>query len=136
MLALSRLRGSWKTSRTDCSGLLCAAIQADVKPTVIKPNNEELSQLLEKEVSKNVGDLKEALLHALFDGIEWVIVSLGADGAFAKHGDVFYKVEVLALMSLNPVGSGDSTVVWDLHLVSIIMRVDADLLKKANVLGC
>ena len=46
----------------DCSGAsLEAAIQAAVKPTVIKPNNEELSQLLGKEVSKNVEDLKEVL---------------------------------------------------------------------------
>ena len=44
----------------DCSGAsLEAAIQAAVKPTVIKPNNEELSQLLGKEVSKNVEDLKK-----------------------------------------------------------------------------
>ena len=51
---------------------------------VIKPNNEELSQLLGKEVSKNVEDLKEVLQDALFDGIEWVIVSLGANGAFCE----------------------------------------------------
>ena len=86
MLALSRLQG--KLENQSCStargASLEAAIQADVKPTVIKPNNEELSQLLGKEVSKNVEDLKEVLQDALFDGIEWVIVSLGANGAFAK----------------------------------------------------
>lgn len=45
----------------DCSGAsLESAIQADVKPTVIKPNNEELSQLLGKRnESKNVEDLKK-----------------------------------------------------------------------------
>ncbi len=76
--SLSRLQG--KLENQSCSfaqeGSLEAAIQATVKPTVIKPNNEELSQLLEKEVSKNVEDLKEVLQDALFDGIEWVIVSL------------------------------------------------------------
>ncbi len=70
-------REAGKSVVLDCSGAsLEAAIQADVKPTVIKPNNEELSQLLGKEVSKNVEDLKEVLQDALFDGIEWVIVSL------------------------------------------------------------
>ena len=39
-------------------------------------------------MSKNVEDLKEVLQDSdSFDGIEWVIVSLGANGAFAKHGD-------------------------------------------------
>ena len=104
-------REAGKSVVLDCSGAsLEAAIQADVKPTVIKPNNEELSQLLGKEVSKNVGDLKEVLQDALFDGIEWVIVSLGANGAFAKHGDVFYKVDIPKIDVVNPVGSGDSTV--------------------------
>ena len=111
-----------------------AAIQADVKPTVIKPNNEELSQLLGKEVSKNVEDLKEVLQDSLFDGIEWVIVSLGANGAFAKHGDVFYKVDIPKIDVVNPVGSGDSTVAG---IASGLYHheSDADLLKKANVLG-
>lgn len=119
----------------DCSGAsLEAAIQADVKPTVIKPNNEELSQLLGKEVSKNVEDLKEILQDSLFDGIEWVIVSLGANGAFAKHGDVFYKVDIPMIDVVNPVGSGDSTVAG---IASGLYHheSDADLLKKANVLG-
>ena len=51
MLALSRLqRDAGKPVVLDCSGAsLEAAIQAAVKPTVIKPNNEELSQLLGKE---------------------------------------------------------------------------------------
>ena len=119
----------------DCSGAsLEAAIQAAVKPTVIKPNNEELSQLLGKEVSKNVEDLKEVLQDSLFDGIEWVIVSLGANGAFAKHGDVFYKVDIPKIDVVNPVGSGDSTVAG---IASGLYHheSDADLLKKANVLG-
>ncbi len=53
--------------------------------------------------------LKEVLQDSLFDGIEW-IVSLGANGAFAKHGDVFYKVDIPKIDVVNPVGSGDSTV--------------------------
>ena len=85
-------------------------------------------------MSKNVGDLKEVLQDALFDGIEWVIVSLGANGAFAKHGDVFYKVDIPKIDVVNPVGSGDSTVAG---IASGLYHheSDADLLKKANVLG-
>ena len=43
---------------------------------------------------------------------------LGANGAFAKHGDVFYKVDIPKIDVVNPVGSGDST--GEMHLVSII----------------
>lgn len=65
----------------DCSGAaLQAVLESPHKPTVIKPNNEELSQLLGREVSD------------------------------AKHGDTFYKVDIPRIQVVNPVGSGDSTV--------------------------
>ena len=44
-----------------------------------------------------------------FDGIEWIIVSLG-QGAFAKHRNKYYKVNIPHIEVVNPVGSGDSTV--------------------------
>ena len=69
----------------DSSGKsLEAVLKSSFKPTVIKPNNEELSQLLGKEVTEDLSDLKEVLTDPLFDGIEWIIVSLGGDGAFAN----------------------------------------------------
>ena len=95
----------------DCSGkALLEVLKHEYKPKVIKPNTEELSQLIGKEVSKNIQELKETLKNELFDGIEWIIVSLGADGAFAKHNDKFYKVNIPRIEVVNPVGSGDSTV--------------------------
>ncbi|WP_225791378.1 PfkB family carbohydrate kinase, partial [Streptococcus pneumoniae] len=79
----------------DCSGAaLQAVLESPHKPTVIKPNNEELSQLLGREVSEDLDELKEVLQEPLFAGIEWIIVSLGANGTFAKHGDTFYKVDI------------------------------------------
>lgn len=119
----------------DCSGVsLEKALVAPIKPTVIKPNNEELSQLLGYEVTKDLDQLKEVLQSNLFKGIDWVIVSLGADGAFAKHGDVFYKVDIPKIEVVNPVGSGDSTVAG---IASALYHQEDDqaLLTKANVLG-
>ncbi|MCS4487494.1 tagatose-6-phosphate kinase [Streptococcus sciuri] len=119
----------------DCSGQeLVEALTADVKPTVIKPNMEELSQLLEQDISGDIPSLKEALKEEIFQGIEWVIVSLGANGTFAKHGGIFYKVSIPKVEIVNPVGSGDSTVAG---ITSALFHgeSDADLLKKANVLG-
>ena len=38
-------------------------------------------KLLGREISKDLDELKEVLQEPLFDGIEWIIVSLGANGA-------------------------------------------------------
>ena len=119
----------------DSSGKsLEAVLHSPFKPTVIKPNREELSQLLGRDVSADFEDLKEVLKDPLFEGIEWIIVSLGADGAFAKHGDVFYKVDIPKIEVVNPVGSGDSTVAG---IASALYHQEDDqaLLTKANVLG-
>lgn len=124
-----------KKTVLDCSGnALKSVLEGDDKPTVIKPNRDELAQLLDREVSKDVDDLKAVLNQPLFAGIEWIIVSLGADGAFAKHYDTFYKVDIPKIEVLNPVGSGDSTVAG---IASGLANHEDDqaLLTKANVLG-
>ena len=119
----------------DCSGAaLQAVLESPHKPTVIKPNNEELSQLLGREVSEDLDELNEVLQEPLFAGIEWIIVSLGANGAFAKHGDTFYKVDIPRIHVVNPVGSGDSTVAG-ISSGLLHKESDAELLIKANVLG-
>lgn len=124
-----------KKTVLDCSGnALKSVLEGDDKPTVIKPNRDELAQFLGREVSKDVDDLKAVLNQPLFAGIEWIIVSLGADGAFAKHHDTFYKVDIPKIEVLNPVGSGDSTVAG---IASGLANHEDDqaLLTKANVLG-
>ena len=65
-----------------------------------------------------------------FDGIEWIIVSLGSQGAFAKHRNKYYKVNIPHIEVVNPVGS-DSTVASGL----IHHDEDESLLKKANAFG-
>ena len=132
---VERAKKAGKPVVLDCSGVsLEKALAAPIKPTVIKPNNEELSQLLGYEVTKDLDQLKEVLQSNLFKGIDWVIVSLGADGAFAKHGDVFYKVDIPKIEVVNPVGSGDSTVAGISAALSS-GKDDAALLTHAMVLG-
>ena len=119
----------------DCSGKALEEVLKNVnKPKVIKPNIDELSQLLNKKVTEEIEKLKENLQNELFNGIEWIVVSLGANGAFAKHNDKFYKVNIPKIKVVNPVGSGDSTVAG---IVSAINKNENDenILKKANTLG-
>ena len=82
---------------------------SNVKPTVIKPNIYELSQLLKYKVTSDIKELKTAVSQPIFNDIEWIIVSLGSEGAFAKHNHKFYKVNIPNIKVVNPVGSGDST---------------------------
>lgn len=119
----------------DTSGAsLEAVLESSARPNLIKPNLEELSQLVGREVSLDLADLKALLAHERFAGIDWIVVSLGAAGAFAKHGDKYYRVRIPKIEVVNPVGSGDSTVAG---LASGLSQglADADVLKRGNLLG-
>ncbi|HFR3710767.1 TPA: tagatose-6-phosphate kinase [Streptococcus suis] len=119
----------------DCSSeALKNVLESQQKPTVIKPNTEELSQLIGKEVTDDIQELKSVLSGQLFQGIEWIVVSLGAQGAFAKHNDKFYRVKIPKIKVVNPVGSGDSTVAG-IAAGLVHALPEAELLKNANVLG-
>ncbi|MDX4992290.1 tagatose-6-phosphate kinase [Streptococcus suis] len=119
----------------DCSGeALKNVLESQQKPTIIKPNTEELSQLIGKEVTDDIQELKSVLSGQLFQGIDWIVVSLGAQGAFAKHNDKFYRVRIPKIKVVNPVGSGDSTVAG-IAAGLVHALPEAELLKNANVLG-
>lgn len=86
------------------------ALLYEVKPFAIKPNITELSHLLGLKMEAEIMDLKQALNHELFTGIKWIIVSMGGEGAFVKHGEDYYRVTIPKIVVVNPVGSGDATV--------------------------
>lgn len=119
----------------DTSGpALAAVVESGVWPTLLKPNLEELSQLVGLAVSLDLSDLKALLAHERFDGIDWIVVSLGAAGAFAKHRDSYYRVKLPDIAVMNPVGSGDAMVAG---LASGLLQglSDMALLKHGNLLG-
>ncbi|CAH2717364.1 Tagatose-6-phosphate kinase [Neobacillus rhizosphaerae] len=80
------------------------------KPFAIKPNTAEMSQLLGFKVDAEIGSLKQAVNHELLKGIEWIVVSMGSDGAFVRRADEYYRVTIPKIDLVNPVGSGDATV--------------------------
>ncbi|MFC4802205.1 tagatose-6-phosphate kinase [Neobacillus sp. GCM10023253] len=82
----------------------------NVKPFAIKPNITELTQLLGREVEQSISSLSQALEDDMFQGIEWIVVSMGGAGAFVKHESDFYRVTIPPIDVVNPVGSGDATV--------------------------
>lgn len=83
---------------------------SDALPYLIKPNRDELSALLQRKIGYEPEQLMKALSHPIFNGVPWVIVTLGSKGAFARHGDRFYMVHIPKISVVNPVGSGDAVV--------------------------
>src|SRR5699024_9152631 len=55
-------------------------------------------------------EVVEALKDSLFAGVEWVVVTLGAEGAIIKHGKNIYRASIPKVEAVNPVGSGDSVI--------------------------
>lgn len=106
----------------------------NVKPFAIKPNISELFQLLGMEVEESTSSLKQLLTNKLFHGIEWIVVSMGAAGAFFKHGGDYFRVIIPAIEVVNPVGSGDATVAG---LAVALKRKQSvpDILKTAMTAG-
>ena len=92
----------------DSSGdALIAALEA--RPTVIKPNVDEVSQLAGHRVM-SADDAARAAQRVHERGIRDVIVSLGADGALLVCDDGLFRGRSPAIDVLNPVGSGDTLV--------------------------
>lgn len=96
----------------DTSGnTLIKSIESKNKPFLIKPNEEEITALIHDELNlEDIDSVKHQLSHEVFSGIEWIIISMGALGAIAKHHDTFYRVNIPKIKVVNPVGSGDSTI--------------------------
>src|SRR5699024_6446143 len=94
----------------DANGtLLKETLASGHKPYLIKPNGEEVADLLSKK-SVNETQIAEALGSQLFANIPWVVVTLGADGAIVKHDQTIYRAQAPKITAVNPVGSGDSVI--------------------------
>lgn len=96
----------------DTSGeSLKQVLTGEVKPYLIKPNLDELSDLLGKNLAMNrLSEIQTALQQPMFQGIDWIVVSLGKEGALINYQKDFYQVEIPSIQVVNPVGSGDATI--------------------------
>ncbi|QQP70065.1 hexose kinase [Carnobacterium sp. CS13] len=109
----------------DSSGeSLRASLTGNNKPFLIKPNQEEIAQLIQEPIT-DLTKLQQILTdNPLFKDIEWIVVSLGADGALVKHRDQYFRLTIPKIDVVNPVGSGDSTVAG---LASAIAKKDDNI---------
>lgn len=89
--------------------LLKPTLASDSKPYLIKPNEQELADLIgEKSVDER--QIIEALKSITFANVPWVVVTRGAGGALVKYNQTIYRARVPKIDAVNPVGSGDSVI--------------------------
>lgn len=78
-------------------------------PTIVKPNQDEMELLFQTKIESR----KDVIAHAekiLKQGIPYVIVSLGGDGALMLCKDGIYHGKPPKIKVVNTVGCGDSMV--------------------------
>ena len=102
---VSSLRKTGVRCLVDASGgLLRAAV--DARPLLIKPNREELADLVGGPVDDAAAAVKAAQ-GLTRKGPEMVVVSLGAEGAVIVRADWAFRAQAPRVDVANVVGSGD-----------------------------
>ncbi len=121
----------------DTSGAaLDAALEADVKPTLVKPNLTEINNLLGTSfTADDLLDLQRTLAaDPRFAGIDWVVVSMGAAGSVAFHGGRVLRARAPRIEAVNATGSGDSTIAGFAHAIAAGAD-DKEVLRCGNACG-
>lgn len=105
---ISLVKSQGKPCILDTSGnTLMASIGS--LPTAIKPNADEIAQILGREVG-SIDELAHAARELHGRGIEKVIVSLGGDGAIMACAEGIFRGIAPKIEVVNPVGAGDTMV--------------------------
>jgi 1-phosphofructokinase family hexose kinase len=91
------------------SGTFTADDFSRIKPWLIKPNQEEISRCVGREIS-SVGEAAEAALMLHRRGIANVMVSMGGDGAVLACAEGCFAAEVPKIDVISTIGAGDSSV--------------------------
>lgn len=119
----------------DTSGnTLKEIVKGEIKPDLIKPNETEIKDIIEKEFPENEEEIRKIFEKAPLKDIPYVIISQGKDGALFKIKNKIYKANVPKVKAINPVGSGDSTLAGALSAI-FNKEDDEDFIKKSMTCG-
>lgn len=106
---IGKIKGKGKQVILDTSGdFLKEGIKAG--PTMIKPNDEELEAILGVPIENRQQTIDAAKEMRSQYGIQYVVVSLGGDGALLVGEEGIFHGKPPALKAVNTVGCGDSMV--------------------------
>lgn len=92
----------------DTSGTPLASAVAAGGLALVKPNDDELAELVGRDLT-TVGDVLDAAREIMARGIDEVLVSLGAHGALLVSADASWWAGGPELVPLSTVGAGDTT---------------------------
>lgn len=119
----------------DTSGnTLKEIVKGEIKPDLIKPNETEIKDIIEKEFPENEEEIRKIFDKSPLKDIPYVIVSQGKDGALFKIKNKIYKAKVPKVKAINPVGSGDSTLAGALSAI-FNKEDDENFIKKSMTCG-
>lgn len=119
----------------DASGkALEAALESSDKPFLIKPNQEELAALIGKALVTDSEIIAALQTNPLFEGIPWVVITLGSKGAVIKKDNKIFRADIPKMQAVNPVGSGDSVIAGFAAGLSRQLG-DEELIKMAMATG-
>lgn len=79
------------------------------KPFLIKPNKAELCKYM-NQANLSIDELIAAAKNICAQGVRYVLLSLGKDGAILVGDDQILRAEIPTVPVVNAVGSGDSMV--------------------------
>lgn len=81
----------------------------EMKPWLIKPNQEEISTYLGREIT-DLGQVVDAAGQLQRSGIEHVMISLGSQGAMLACAEGMFMAEAPKVEVCSTVGAGDSSI--------------------------
>lgn len=103
------------------------------KPYMIKPNKEELENIISCTINNEEELIKEAIkIHE--EGIENVLISLGSQGSLLVCSHGVFRAIIPEINAVNPVGSGDSMVAGFAVATERGYSIE-DILKYASACG-
>lgn len=106
MITIAKEMG--KTVILDASGeMLANGIKA--RPTMVKPNQDEIEQLFDTKIH-NVQDVIFYANKIREEGISYVVISLGKEGALLVCDEGVFQAKPPKVNAVNTVGCGDSMV--------------------------
>ncbi|WP_062519704.1 1-phosphofructokinase [Demequina silvatica] len=113
---VARARAAGTPVAIDSSGAPFAAAVA-AGPDLIKPNHEELAELVGHPLP-TLGDVRSAARELVTGGIATVAVSLGGDGALLVNADQAVHARATIAAPVSTVGAGDCMLAGLLHGLS------------------
>ena len=114
-ISVEKAKAFLKTLQRQCARIVLdsKSFSADdvfeIRPWLIKPNQEELSEFFGCDVKTREQALEKAVVFAK-RGVTNVMVSLGEQGALLLHGGNTYVATCPPIQAISTIGAGDSTI--------------------------